>query len=165
MTSSDTMADVRMSSSGIEGTCLCGDVRIAAPRVPREVTQCNCSVCRRYGTLWAYYARSTVTITAPRGRLVAYHARPSARLQFLHCKKCGCLIAWEHRKREAGERVGLNARLFDHQAIATVSIEVLDGDKTWKTLERYTKPGLFISPTPPARPRKRKPKSSRVNRS
>jgi hypothetical protein len=116
------------------------------PRVPREVTQCNCSVCRSYGVLWAYYARPSVKITAARGRIVAWSRRPRGRLQFLHCKSCGCIIAWERRTRGKDERMGVNARLFDHAAIADVSIEVLDGDKTWKTLERYTKPGIFISP-------------------
>ena len=34
-----------------------------APRL----TSCNCSICRRYGTLWAYYNFSEVRVIAARG--------------------------------------------------------------------------------------------------
>jgi len=48
---------------------LCKAVQVGAARGCHEqVTQCNCSVCRRYGTLWAYYRRSAVSITAPARR-------------------------------------------------------------------------------------------------
>ena len=46
----------------IEGSCHCGKVRIAVETAPTEVTSCNCSICRRGGTLWAYYSPKTVRI-------------------------------------------------------------------------------------------------------
>ena len=39
----------------LTATCHCGAVRVDVPRKPRRLTSCNCSICRRYGTLWAYY--------------------------------------------------------------------------------------------------------------
>ena len=59
----------------IQGTCLCKAVQLGAARKPRQVTQCNCSTCRSYGTLWAYYPRSAVSITAPRGGLEDFSVR------------------------------------------------------------------------------------------
>ena len=50
-------------------TCHCGSVRIRVRRAPRTVTRCNCSICRRYGALWAYYGASAVQIEAPKGGL------------------------------------------------------------------------------------------------
>jgi len=135
----------RMAKPAIEGTCLCGTVRVAARRRPHQVTQCNCSVCRRYGTLWAYYKRPGISIAAPRGALVAYSCRPG-RLRFVHCKTCGCVILWETARKRREDYVGMNARLFDPELVAGVTIKVLDGDKTWKTLDRYVKPAIFISP-------------------
>ena len=38
----------------IEGACLCGAVRWEFDGVPEGATACNCTACRRYGTLWAY---------------------------------------------------------------------------------------------------------------
>jgi hypothetical protein len=37
--------------------------RIDAP--PSEVTECNCSICRRYGVLWAYYPPNQVRVLPP----------------------------------------------------------------------------------------------------
>lgn len=48
----------------IAGTCHCGAVRIEIPRRPRTLTDCNCSICRRYGALWAYDKASTVRVIA-----------------------------------------------------------------------------------------------------
>ena len=39
----------------IEATCHCGAVRLKAPHPPQSVTDCNCSICRLLGVLWAYY--------------------------------------------------------------------------------------------------------------
>lgn len=50
-------------------TCHCGSVRIRVRRAPRTVTRCNCSICRRYGALWAYYGASAVQIETPKGGL------------------------------------------------------------------------------------------------
>ena len=38
----------------LTATCHCGAVGVDVPRRPRRLTSCNCSICRRYGTLWAY---------------------------------------------------------------------------------------------------------------
>ncbi len=38
----------------IEGSCHCGDVCWQFDGVPDSATACNCTICRRYGVLWAY---------------------------------------------------------------------------------------------------------------
>ena len=38
----------------IEGACHCGAVRWQFDGMPDGATACNCTVCRRYGALWAY---------------------------------------------------------------------------------------------------------------
>jgi hypothetical protein len=141
----DGSAILRAMKLAIEGTCLCGAVTLGATRRPRQVTQCNCSVCRRYGTLWAYYRRSAVSITAPRGGLVSFSVR-KAGLRFVRCKTCGCVVCWDSTRKAADRRFGLNTRLLDHALMANVPIKVLDGDDSWTSLEIYRKPDLWISP-------------------
>ncbi len=46
----------------VEASCHCGAVRLQVDDAPAEVTDCNCSICRRYGVLWAYYAPGQVRI-------------------------------------------------------------------------------------------------------
>ncbi|HET9989495.1 MAG TPA: hypothetical protein VFQ65_13280 [Kofleriaceae bacterium] len=146
----------------IEGTCLCGAVQLGAARLPRQVTQCNCTVCRKYGTLWAYYKRSAVSVVAPRGALADFKRRPRG-LRFVRCSTCGCVIQWDSPHEGADQRIGLNARLLDHAKMANVPIKVLDGDKTWRALGSYVNAAIFISPTR-ARPSAPRPDTSRSHR-
>ena len=127
----------------IEGSCLCGAVTLAAARKPRTVTQCNCSICRRYGTLWAYYKRRDMKVAAPRSGLVAFTVKPKGR-RFVRCATCGCIASWE-LARGQDAWVGLNARLFDPAAIANVRINVLDGADTWRVVAKYQQPAQFVS--------------------
>lgn len=40
--------------------------RLPGGRAPAaEVTECNCSICRRYGVLWAYYPPDRVRVLPP----------------------------------------------------------------------------------------------------
>ena len=134
-----------MIKLAIEGTCLCQAVKVGAARLPRQVTQCNCAVCRRYGTLWAYYRRSAVAIRAARGAIASYSVRAGG-LKFMRCATCGCVICWDGRGKGPDQRLGLNARLLDHALMADVPVKVLDGDQTWKTHGSYVKPEMWISP-------------------
>ncbi|MDO8323802.1 MAG: hypothetical protein Q7T23_12775 [Phenylobacterium sp.] len=43
-------------------TCHCAAVRLTCEAAPTEVTECTCSICRRYGVLWAYYEPAQVQI-------------------------------------------------------------------------------------------------------
>ena len=47
-------------------SCHCGSVRLEVDSPPSEVTECNCSICRRYGVLWAYYPPHQVRMLPPR---------------------------------------------------------------------------------------------------
>ena len=38
----------------IKGSCLCGAVKWNYLTPIESATACNCTACRRYGTLWAY---------------------------------------------------------------------------------------------------------------
>lgn len=129
----------------IEGTCLCKAVRVGARRAPTQVTQCNCTVCRHYGTLWAYYKRTDVLIEAKRGALERWQARYKG-LQFIRCKTCGCVVCWDKPASGPARRLGMNTRLFEHVAMSGVPIAVLDGDKTWRVTDKYVKPDIWMSP-------------------
>ena len=37
----------------VAASCHCGACILAVAVAPVEVTDCNCSICRRYGVLWA----------------------------------------------------------------------------------------------------------------
>lgn len=129
-------------------TCHCGAVTLELRRKPRKLTQCNCSLCRRYGALWAYSQRKSVRVRADRSALARYSWQNEL-LEFFHCKTCGCVTHYERTKKRAdGSDMGaVNLRNIDDPAlIADVPIRLLDGASSWKTLEEQPQPCLLQSP-------------------
>lgn len=117
-------------SSTVMATCHCGAVRIHVPRAPRTVTRCNCSICRRYGALWAYFAAGSVRIEAPPGGLAQYSWRRKVR-SFFRCKRCGCVTHYKYRKKGGWYPIAVNATNFEPDTLRGVRIRKLDGAATW----------------------------------
>ena len=115
-------------------TCHCGAVSVEAPRKPRRLTSCNCSVCRRYGTLWAYYPVAQVKVSAAPGATQAYVWGDKS-LEFVRCATCGCITHWQPIGPVPGSRMGVNARNFDPGAVLGVRVRTLDGANTWRFLD------------------------------
>lgn len=118
----------------ISATCHCGAVEIRIPRQPETLTNCNCSICRRYGTLWAYFDRDEVRVVSEPGATTAY-AWGERTIQFVRCKTCGCVTHWEPIDPDGGSRMGVNARNFEPSALGDVRIRRLDGAVTEKYLD------------------------------
>ncbi len=97
-------------ANGITATCHCGAVSLRLPATPLQITHCNCSLCRRYGVLWAYYPLADVTIeaTAPTGT----YAWNGKNVDFHRCSNCGCITHW-HPRKASRTSMGINARLLD----------------------------------------------------
>lgn len=118
----------------IEGSCHCGAVRWQFDGVPEGATACNCTVCRRYGVLWAYdYADEGIRVSGPtrayvRGKALGFH----------FCPECGCVAYWlaltadGHGRR----RIAVNLRLAEPEAVAGIPIDHFDGFDTFDDLPR-----------------------------
>jgi hypothetical protein len=106
----------------MKGSCHCGAVIVEVPGAPAEVTDCNCSLCRRYGVLWAYWPRERVAVI---GRTDTY-AWGRRALAFHRCASCGCVTHWEGLL-PAIRKVGVNARLLDGFPFAAAAMVFLDG--------------------------------------
>lgn len=110
----------------IRASCHCGAVELEAP-APTEVTNCNCSICRRYGVLWAYYDPSDVRQLAS-GPTEAYMWDDRS-IGFHRCTACGCVCYWSAVDPER-RRMGVNARLMDLSMLEGVRVRHLDGAVT-----------------------------------
>ena len=108
----------------VEGSCHCGKIKLQIDTAPVEVTDCNCSICRRYGTLWAYYKLDQVRITEA-VPTQTYQWDDKA-LYFHRCADCGCVTHWSPVD-PARNRMGINARLLAPAVIAAAQVEHLDG--------------------------------------
>ena len=117
----------------IEASCHCGAVRLEIETAPETVTDCNCSICRRYGVLWAYYAPKDVRVMPPSG-VTAIYMWDDKSIEFHHCKVCGCVSHWAPVDKTR-DRMGVNARLMAPEILATARLRHLDGADTGQYLD------------------------------
>ena len=113
----------------LTGSCHCGAAGWTLNGDPGEITACNCTLCRRYGALWAYdYEGERITLRgAPRAYARADEAEPT--LEILFCGDCGCMLAWRRLNIPEGERrrMAVNLRLAEPEAVAHLPIVHFDG--------------------------------------
>jgi hypothetical protein len=114
----------------LEASCHCGAVKLGVPSAPTQLTSCNCSICRRLGTLWCYYTPPEVRIT---GATATYQWGDKT-LDLHRCTTCGCVTHWSPVD-PALNRMGVNARLLDPVVITDVRVRRFDGADTWEFLD------------------------------
>lgn len=118
----------------IEGACHCGAVRWRFQGVPDGATACNCTGCRRYGTLWAYdHEGEGIEVSGP--------TRPYIRgtaIEFHFCPHCGCVAYWRAQKVDAQgrRRIAVNLRLAEPGDVARIPIDHFDGLDSFDDLPR-----------------------------
>jgi hypothetical protein len=118
--------------STINASCHCGAVELELPEAPTTLNDCNCSICRRLGTLWAYYNPKNVKLIHEPGATIVY-LWGDKMLEFHTCKTCGCTAYWAGVDKSV-ERMGVNARLMDPSVINGVRVRHSDGADTWTDL-------------------------------
>ena len=105
--------------------CHCGAVSIGFVEPPREVTECNCSLCRSYGVLWAYVDVGELEIPSDPA-LTDTYAWNGRNVDFHRCRNCGCVTHWIPRDL-ARTRRGVNARLLPPEILARARVRHRDG--------------------------------------
>jgi hypothetical protein len=115
----------------IESSCHCGAVKLEIAAAPATVTDCNCSICRRYGVLWAYYSPSQVRIGAGATDIYMWDDKV---IEFHRCRNCGCVTHWSPVDKTV-DRMGVNARLMPPEILAHARIRRLDGASSGKYLD------------------------------
>ena len=116
----------------LKGSCHCGAITWQFDGMPDSATACNCTVCRRYGVLWAYdYEGEGIRVSGPtqayiRGEGIGFH----------FCTTCGCVAYWRGLRPHADgrRRIAVNLRLADPDAVAEVPISHFDGLDTFEDL-------------------------------
>ena len=129
-----TIADIFIDRPMLEGSCHCGAVRLTLPSPPEVGTDCNCSLCRRVGGVWAYYEFGTVKIEGHPENTSAYIWGDKT-LRTIRCVVCGCVTHWEPLNPTPGAKHGVNLSNFEPQLLNSVRVRRFDGADTWKFLD------------------------------
>ena len=110
----------------IEGACHCGLVHWRLDSKPDSATACNCTVCRRYGALWAYgYLDRDVTIEGD----TATYIRGDRCIGFHFCRHCGCVTHYLGLEIDDDGLRGaaVNLRMAEPGSVAELPIRRFDG--------------------------------------
>lgn len=113
----------------LKGSCHCGKTGWTLSGDPGSITACNCTLCSRYGALWAYDFENerirvegiTSTYTRP-GK-----ADPALEIHF--CPQCGSVVCWRGLRLEddGRRRIAVNVRLCAFEDVADLAIDHFDG--------------------------------------
>ena len=111
------------------GGCHCGRVRfeVIAP-AKLEVTDCNCSICSKYGYLHLIVPADRFKLLSGRESLSTYSFNTHVAKHFF-CSTCGVKSFYIPRSHPDG--ISVNARCLDSDTIESMSVTPFDG-RDWE---------------------------------
>lgn len=101
------------------GSCHCGAVRFEIETDFPELTQCDCSICRRKNALMVKVHESKFTLLAGTQALTEYQFHSRTARHFF-CKVCG--IYPFHRKRVTPDNLGINVHCLHNFDAAGIPV-------------------------------------------
>ncbi|WP_431674532.1 GFA family protein [Rhizobium leguminosarum] len=120
----------------LTGSCHCGRASWTLEGDPGSITACNCTLCRRYGTLWAYdYEGERIALT---GETASYTRADSDEpsLEILFCPSCACVLSWRGLRlpKDGRRRMAVTMRLAPPDLVQHLPIDHFDGLDTFEDL-------------------------------
>jgi hypothetical protein len=122
----------------LKGTCHCGAAGWTLDQTPEAATTCNCTICRRYGVIWAYgYIGHNIQTT---GQTNTYRRSASGDgdIDFHFCATCGCVTHYVATTTNEDSRywTAVNLRMSDPVPINDIPINHFEGHESFKDLPR-----------------------------
>lgn len=122
----------------IEGSCHCGRVTWRFDVRPKSATTCNCTICRRYGVMWAYDLEGDRTTFSGETRAYVRSLEgQETRVAFHFCPHCGSVTHYRALKPDAEGRIrtAVNLRMAEPEKVARLPI------RHWGGLDSFTSLG------------------------
>ncbi|RMY93406.1 hypothetical protein D0861_01941 [Hortaea werneckii] len=95
----------------MHATCHCTAIALTAPSPTGRMLECQCSICYRYGVIWAYYALDDVTLAKKDGVETRTYAWAKRNIEFHACGNCHCVMFWYPTDPERIGKIGVNVRM------------------------------------------------------
>jgi hypothetical protein len=139
----------------IRAACHCGAVRFELGAFPQWVLDCNCTLCRLYGALWAYPRAGQATVLkGPDPDTTETYVWGDRELAFHRCRACGCITHMAAIAADPSALYGVNARMMLGLDPATVEVRRKDNGGSGHFWTRPDAPVIPSShpPMPPPGP-------------
>jgi len=109
-----------------KGSCHCGKVRYQVEGDIGEVTECNCSICRRRGHLLWFVPREKLHLSTPESDLSTYTFNKH-RIRHRFCPTCGSATFGEGSDSKGNKMAAINVRCLEDVDLPTLKIKQFDG--------------------------------------
>ncbi len=112
-------------------TCHCKAVSVTITELPEFVQDCNCSLCRKNGSLWGYFPSDQVKISSQTQSYFRQdRSNPAVQIHF--CGNCGSASHWSLtqefiKQNGPNKRMGVNMNLFDPDVLTGLELRFADG--------------------------------------
>lgn len=113
----------------VRAACHCTAVRLEIEPAPEWVLDCSCTICRRYGALWAYCKPGQVKIVQGADATDTYAWNDKV-IAFHRCKECGCVVYMMVTDVDPPRLYGINARMIPTLDPARVPLRQIDNAHT-----------------------------------
>ncbi|KAJ5915835.1 hypothetical protein N7454_010976 [Penicillium verhagenii] len=121
-----------MADKSLKSTCHCGAITVILPYAPKEINECQCTICRRYSAAWAYYKVNEVKFDMKEGAKVSKYVWGDKEKSFNFCQNCGCVYCWwpfeEVNEDGTPAQFGVNTRNMDPMEILHVDRKI---ERSW----------------------------------
>jgi hypothetical protein len=114
-----------MSEARYTGSCQCGAVSYEVDVDLDETIVCNCSRCRRLGSVLAFAPRENFTLSGELADLTEFRFGKGA-IRHLFCPTCG-VQGFALSTFDGREMVGINANCLDGVDARTLPSKPIDG--------------------------------------
>ena len=109
------------------GSCHCGKVAYTLEGEVTEAMDCNCSMCRRRGSLLAFFPRDALTLTTPESDYGTYTFNKH-HIQHHFCPDCGIAPFSEGVFARTGKpTAAVNVRCLDGVDLSVLKIRQVNG--------------------------------------
>lgn len=109
-----------------KGSCHCGQVAFEVEGELTKVTECNCSICSRKGTLMWFVPREQLRLLTPEENLSTY-TFGKARIQHRFCTRCGIHPFGEGADPSGRPMAAVNVRCLEGVQHADLPVQHFDG--------------------------------------
>ena len=108
------------------GGCHCGRVRYEVQADLTKVMRCNCSICQKRGTIWAFAKAAQFKLLSGEDALTDYQFGQK-RIHHLFCKHCGIGSFSRGVAPNGDDTTAINVNCLDGVDPAGLDIKPFDG--------------------------------------
>jgi hypothetical protein len=108
------------------GSCHCGKIAFEAEGEIGQVLDCNCSMCRRRGSLLWFVPRAQFKLMTPESDLGIYEFNKHV-IHHYFCASCGIAPFSEGRDPKGNQMAAVNVRCLDDVDLASLKVMKFEG--------------------------------------